>query len=425
MGESSKDLFSLAATNARRHSGVGTIMLVRQPAFFNVSVAAAILSLLMGALFYFGSYTKRNTVKGEVAPVDGLVKIYPFQQGHIITRHVEEGARVTRGQTLFVVSSGQESATQGDTQKVISEQITKRIAALALEKQNVQQLLEREGTSLSAELGTLVQERQKLGGLLDVQKGRLDLAENNARRYQGLFEKDYISREDWEVREVERLEQKARMSTLALELSANGKAIASKQHEIETLPLVHEARIAEIDKQVFSANEELARSELQREMRIVSPIDGTATAIAAHAGQLVAASKPILSIVPATARMQVNLYAPSNTAGFVKAGDVVLLRYQAYPYQKFGKQRGRVKSVARTALPADELTAVPESVVNQASHEQPLYKVTVTLDSQSVTAYGIHHDLVSGMLVDAEIEQESRKLYEWVLEPLFTLSGKL
>jgi membrane fusion protein len=29
------------------------------------------------------------------------------------------------------------------------------------------------------------------------------------------------------------------------------------------------------------------------------------------------------------------------------------------------------------------------------------------------------------MLLDADILQEKRRLYEWVLEPLYTLSGKL
>lgn len=425
MEDASTGLFSLAAINARRQSNLGTIVLVRQPAFFNIAVAAAILSILIVALFYFGSYTKRNTVKGEVTPVDGLVKIYPSQQGRILSAYVEEGENVTRGQTLFIVSSGLESATQGDTQKIISEQISNRIVSLTLDKQKVEQLLDREGASLRDELNALIGESEKLGGLIEVQKSRLDLARNNAKRYQGLFEKDYTSREDWELRLVELLEQKAKMSSLALELSANRKVINKKQHEIETLPLIHQTRLADIDKQVFSANEELARSELQREMRIVSPIDGTATALSAHSGQLVAASKPILSIVPAIARMQVNLYAPSNTAGFVKAGDLVLLRYQAYPYQKFGKHRGRVKSVARTALPADELTTIPDSVVSQASHDQPLYKVTVELESQTIAAYGSNHDLASGTLVEAEIEQESRKLYEWVLEPLFAISGKL
>jgi membrane fusion protein len=33
--------------------------------------------------------------------------------------------------------------------------------------------------------------------------------------------------------------------------------------------------------------------------------------------------------------------------------------------------------------------------------------------------------LKSGMLVDASVLLERRRLYEWVLEPLFSISGRL
>lgn len=39
-------------------------------------------------------------------------------------------------------------------------------------------------------------------------------------------------------------------------------------------------------------------------------------------------------------------------------------------------------------------------------------------------AYGKPQLLQSGMLLDADILQESRRLYEWVLEPLYSLTGK-
>ena len=49
----------------------------------------------------------------------------------------------------------------------------------------------------------------------------------------------------------------------------------------------------------------------------------------------------------------------------------------------------------------------------------------VKLDAQSVTTYGMQNPLHAGMLVDADILQETRKLYEWILEPLYTLSGRV
>ena len=55
---------------------------------------------------------------------------------------------------------------------------------------------------------------------------------------------------------------------------------------------------------------------------------------------------------------------------------------------------------------------------------EQLYRLRVQLNEQSVMAYGKPQPLQSGMLLDADILQESRRLYEWVLEPLYSLTGK-
>lgn len=131
--------------------------------------------------------------------------------------------------------------------------------------------------------------------------------------------------------------------------------------------------------------------------------------------------KPLLSIVPAGAKMQAYLYAPSRAIGFVKPGDKVQMRYQAYPYQKFGQAQGKVTHVAKVALSGNELTGLAQ----QANGGEPLYRITVDLSAQTVKAYGRQQALQAGMLLEADILQEQRRLYEWVLEPLYTLSGKL
>jgi membrane fusion protein len=55
----------------------------------------------------------------------------------------------------------------------------------------------------------------------------------------------------------------------------------------------------------------------------------------------------------------------------------------------------------------------------------PLYRVTVQLAKQAVTAYGSEELLKPGMLVDADILGERRRLLEWIFEPLYSLRGKV
>ena len=60
--------------------------------------------------------------------------------------------------------------------------------------------------------------------------------------------------------------------------------------------------------------------------------------------------------------MQAELLAPSSAIGFIHKGDRVLLRYSAFPYQKFGEYWGTVVSVSRRRLNAEEVqnSAGPE-----------------------------------------------------------------
>ncbi len=53
------------------------------------------------------------------------------------------------------------------------------------------------------------------------------------------------------------------------------------------------------------------------------------------------------------------------------------------------------------------------------------YDTVVTLKQQNVTAYGKQWPLSAGMRLDADILQETRRLWEWMLEPLYSVTGSM
>jgi len=54
-----------------------------------------------------------------------------------------------------------------------------------------------------------------------------------------------------------------------------------------------------------------------------------------------------------------------------------------------------------------------------------VYAITVSLAQQQVNAYGKPLALQAGMRLDADILQETRHLWEWMLEPVFSITGKM
>ena len=155
-----------------------------------------------------------------------------------------------------------------------------------------------------------------------------------------------------------------------------------------------------------------------------SHISGTVGMVNAEVGQFIDLSKPVLTILPENTPLIAQLYVPSRAIGFVKKNDNVLLRYQAFPYQKFGHAKGQVLSIASTAMASQDLKTIG-NLSNEQINNEPVYLVRVMLNEQIIKAYGNNMPLQVGMTLEADIMHETRRLYEWVLEPLFSITGKL
>ena len=134
-----------------------------------------------------------------------------------------------------------------------------------------------------------------------------------------------------------------------------------------------------------------------------------------------------MTLVPAGARLEARLYGPSRGIGFVRPGQRVLLRYDAYPHQKFGHYSGTVTAVSRATVSRGELaglSAGAASVGLAVEGHDPVYRVTVALDAQTATAYGAAAALQPGMTLQADVLIETRRVWDWVFDPLHALAGR-
>lgn len=101
----------------------------------------------------------------------------------------------------------------------------------------------------------------------------------------------------------------------------------------------------------------------------------------------------------------------------------MLLRYEAFPFQKFGSYKGTILEIARSAVSPSELSHKLSGLSALYTNNEPIYQITAELASQDVMAYGEHVPLRPGMQLQADVMVEKRRLFEWMLEPLYTVSG--
>jgi membrane fusion protein len=215
------------------------------------------------------------------------------------------------------------------------------------------------------------------------------------------------------------LDQKLRLETMRRARLALARELSTAEFEIEATRARANAQLAAIDIQGAALDQEMLERELQYEASIVASADGTVAAVLAERGQMVVQGATLATILPAGDLLEAHIYSPSRSIGFVRAGQEVLLRYLAYPHQKFGSHRARVLAVSRNPLPPGELGYAPAD-----GSREPVYRIKVALDSQSVTAYGRSEPLQAGMQVEADILLDRRRLIEWIFEPLLSLAGR-
>jgi membrane fusion protein len=142
------------------------------------------------------------------------------------------------------------------------------------------------------------------------------------------------------------------------------------------------------------------------------------TNVAVSRGETVAESAPLAVVVPKGSGLHAQLLVPTRAIGFVQPGQEVVLRYDAFPFQRFGQYRGSVEQVSQTVWS-------PGERVGPLQVREPVYRVDVKLDSQLIAAGAQKLPLRSGMLVNADILQEKRTVWEWVFEPVLSLKGRL
>ncbi len=137
------------------------------------------------------------------------------------------------------------------------------------------------------------------------------------------------------------------------------------------------------------------------------------------AGYTIDSSRPLLTLLPKNADIQARIAVPVRSAGFLRKGQALHIRYDAFPYQKFGVQSGEIVNISPSLVLPGELTDIPISI------SEPAYLVTATLNTKEILAYGNNISLKAGMTFSADVDLSQRTLMEWLMEPLYSITGKL
>ncbi|MCF3543888.1 HlyD family efflux transporter periplasmic adaptor subunit [Stenotrophomonas maltophilia] len=377
----------------------------------------------MGLFLVLGQYTRRETVTGQLVPASGLINITALSPGTVARLHVEDGQSIQADEVLMEISSDQDTVRLGATRASIDEQLAEKEGRYRADLVSQDSVTRHQREALVARESLIRRQLDQVGEQVALQAEEVEGSQALLERIEPLGKGGYISafeiqRQQAVVRAAR--SRKAELQRQGLELQ---QQLAAAQESLAKLPLEDATRRNEIVRELADVAQSQAQNDLQRGTLFRARQGGVVAALLVKTGQMVSAGQPMITILPGDAKLQAQLLIPSRAIGFIAPGNRVILRYEAFPYQKFGQQYGRVSIVSRSALTPAEHSALTGRL--PPADQGPLYRVDVELDRQYVSAYGIKESIRPGMALQADVLIERRRLIEWLFEPLFGIQRRV
>lgn len=412
--ESRHPLFRHEVTQHRAERLHGDVSLAVPVAWQTVGylIATALVAAL--AFLALGSYARVETVSGAIVTDKGTAPIIPTRAGVVVELLVRDGQAVPAGTPLARIRS-EEDLVGGSTapERVIAalhdqdDQLSGQASLMA-------QAGRAERGRLSAVAEGLRQEMTTIDQQISDQHRLVSLSEAEFHQVESIAAKGFLSRRDIESRESSLLARRQALSQLQQARAAKSASLAESSRSIAQAGATGQAQVAGVLSQRTELTQQLAQIEAARGYTLTSPVSGTVTAMTARLGQPATTGQPLMIVIPKGGRKRVELYVPTNAAGFLSPGQEVRLSVDAFPYQRFGTVTARIAEIASAVVGRPAANGVTV----------PVFLVTADLHQDSVEAFGKRQPLLPGMALTARIVTQKQSLFEWLFEPLFAVARR-
>ena len=394
----------------------GRVLLMRPLSFTMYTAGAVALLAILLAFVWWATYTKREMAIGFVRPESGVSTIRPMVDGRIGEIYVVEGDHVKAGDPLFSITSELENE-RGSLPAQVSAEITRQIDLAQKGAENSRESLLKQKQQVASKLAELAQLEESVSTRESLLKRKFESLKHEQENLESLLKAGVLS----EVQYNERLR-----NFLDAQIALRGVSEDRLRIQSESSQTRLSLRKMDLDLQKQAADSDFSISQLNQRLIenpsegyiVRSPAAGVVSSVLVTPSNVVSGNSNVMSILPENSRWIAELYVSTKAIGNISKSSAVYLKYDAFPYMKFGVYRGEVKNISGTILTKDSLPPEIPAV-------GPMYRVLVNLDQQQIRLFDKHYSLQSGMTVTAELEAESRRLVDWFLGPIYDMKRSM
>lgn len=378
-----------------------------------VFVVFIFVTMIAGLIFISSfSYERKETAIGWIVPESGAVRATAMRGGVVSDIFAQPGDEVEAGTPLIRIRLSVDTLN-GDVSDDLDISLLAQLKATSKNAGAQLEQLEFDNQRLLRLVQGRAKEQSTLQTQITAQKERLAKITEAAQWAQENFNEGLTTRLDNENWEEQRRSAEQDLLSLTRIMRANETETDNIRHQIQRLPSDRRAIITERDRTIAAINERLVRNEADAEYVLTAPISGRVEAIPTERGQMLGVGETGAVLTPKGDTLLAEIFVPSRAIGFIENGQVVHLKYDAFPFQTFGADRAIIDDISQTILAPDEVSMAGISL------QEPVYKIKARLLQESIEAHGRNINLRSGLTLTADVIIDKRSLLEWLLDPLF------
>ncbi len=420
----SQRLFRQEAINHQRSYWKGKVILLKGASPLIISACCITFLALIIIMLYFFTFTQRIDVTGEVITLPHPLNISAPQAGSVSQQFVRVGDKVKKGSVLFELDVSKNTNTGNVTDTTIS--------MIKAKINNAEEIINKLKTNKEDFIATTRRQIQRYEHSLDETDGLLATAKQGLLR----MEKSLQSYNNYLKRGLINKDQHNNQHSLFVQQQNAFQSLSSQKLQIE-LQLTQArsdltVKPAEIDNQIASQYNQLSDYQTQLiennangKILIKSTIDGRVESIAVTLGQMIEAGSSLVQIKQTEeVDYYLLLWLPDRSLPYVKLGDTVNIRYDAFPSDKFGQFSGKVLSISSMPVTRRELSDYNNSAAGSAS-SPTLYKAIINIKDKEILYKNKKLLLSNGLKAKSIVFMEERPLYQWLFSPAYKIVQSL
>jgi len=212
----------------------------------------------------------------------------------------------------------------------------------------------------------------------------------------------------------------------SLESSQARERLETSGQELQRLRLQYEAAVREVTntedklrlqvqtaRLVADAAARIRFENIDKDnfLLVVAPVDGVVTDVTStQTGDKIQANSPLGGIAPKDARPMLRVEIAEHDRAFLREGLPVKLKFNAFPYQRYGLINGTLEFISPATKPGSK-------------DKQPVYEGRIRLERDHYLVGDQKYPLRYGMTATSEVVVRERRLIDLALDPFRQVGG--